>query len=507
MSEPNRLFSDQALTQLRAVISDLGSGGGSMTPSIYETAQVLRFCPELVEADKVLDWLLKAQRPDGGWGELGPPLYRIVPTAAAILALHDYRSHERVRRACAAGQRFLEEQKEPVEATHGEYLPVAMELILPRLLDEAAERGIVLSRTCFRHLEELGERKRKSLAKQPPTPNSAPVFSWEAWGTDPEPELVTRAGVGHSSAATAWWLYLDKGRSSTNTARAQAIDYIINASHATGSGVRGIVPSPWPMNRFEQSFVLHTLVMSGLLSSRQLADVVIPQLENLYQGLAAGGLGFSGYFVHDGDDTAAAVATLTAAGFNIDYNILTPFQRPTHFVAYPFEAHASYAVTARATQALALTGADVTQWRRSLLDLQQPDGWWTSEKWNRSRLYGTSLALAALDSSAVHAKTAAAKAFVVHQHADGGWGCFGQSTLVETAFGILSLCNIVRDGNCKDEYMEAISAGHHYLHRMYDVSCIGTEHMWICKDLYSARRVDQAAILCAMLTPYTLPQF
>ena len=68
-----------------------------MTPSTYETAQVLRFCPELVEADKVVDWLLDRQQPDGGWGESGAPLYRITPTAAVILALHEYRSHERVR--------------------------------------------------------------------------------------------------------------------------------------------------------------------------------------------------------------------------------------------------------------------------------------------------------------------------------------------------------------------------------------------------------------------------
>ena len=89
---------DQAWGQLRKVVNNLGRGGGAITPSIYETAQVLRFYPELVEVDRVITWLLRNQQPDGGWGEMEAPLYRIVPTLAAILALRCYRSDGRVGR-------------------------------------------------------------------------------------------------------------------------------------------------------------------------------------------------------------------------------------------------------------------------------------------------------------------------------------------------------------------------------------------------------------------------
>lgn len=504
MRELNQGPSEHFLVELKNVIRDLGRDGGSMTPSVYETAQVLRFCPNLVEVDKVVDWLLRCQQPDGGWGEVGAPLYRPVPTLAAILALRDYRSHERVRQACSAGQRYLEEQDQPIEAADGEYLPVAIELILPRLLDEAEEKGICLSRTRFRHLEELGERKRSLLTQRPPEPDSPAVFSWEAWGEYPDLSLVGPGGVGHNPAATAWWLHLDNERPSS-ASRQKAVSAIVRASRSAGDGIIGVVPDAWPMNRYEQSFALHMITMAGYITNHQLADALAPQLESLSLALSTHGLGFSDHFAPDGDNTAAAVAVLASANRTVNHEVLTPFERKDHFVAYPFETHRSYTVTARAVQALRIAGCDTTRWRPSIIAAQQSDGWWTSDKWNCSRLYGTCVALAALDESSTGVFAAAADAFIRYQHSDGGWGCLGRSTLVETAFGILSLYRIASVSGRETQCMEAANAAHHYLRRMYDRQRIGTEPTWICKDLNSVRRVDQITILCALLAPYMSP--
>ena len=469
-----------------------------MSPSIYETAQVLRMCPELVETDKVVAWLLDCQQGDGGWGEPSAPLYRHVPTLAALLALNEYRDIGLVRCRLEAAFRYLAAQVTAIEPAVDAYLPVGMELILPHLLDEAEEAGLGVARSPYRHIEALGWRKRQALALYAPKPNDAPVFSWEAWGTEPTCDLVSPAGVGQSPAATAWWLHLDKGRTASPAARCRAVNYLIAASNSLGGDIRGIVPSAWPMNRFEQSFVLQMVVTSGLLTNQHLAAAVDPQLEDLQRALAAGGLGFSDHFAHDGDDTAAGVAALAAAEMAVDCSVLNPFARPDHFVAYPFETHGSHAVTARAVQALALAGRNVTPWRRSIEESQQPDGWWTSEKWNRSRLYGTSLAVAALDPDSP-ATAAATNAFLRYQHADGGWGCFGESTPVETAFGVLALCSVAQRTDVEFECIEAISAARRYLRRTYNLRRTGSDLLWICKDLYSARRVDQGAVLCALL--------
>lgn len=472
-----------------------------MTPSVYETAQVLRFCPNLIDVDNVIHWLLTMQRPDGGWGEEWAPMYRDVPTLAAILALRSQDQCARINKAWNDGVRFLEEQSTCLQAEDGEYLSAAIELIVPTLLDQAGDMGLYLVRERFRYLEDLGAQRRRLIASHPPVRDSPPLFSWEAWGTDPAPELVGCGGVGHSPAATAWWLHLDAGRTATGSVRERAASAIVRASYAAGTGTVGLVPGAWPMNRFEQSFVLYTVATAGLLTHPKLISTLAPQLEDMRSALTYRGLGFSDTFAPDGDDTAAAVAALTLAGLPVDCDVLRPFQRAAHFVAYPFETHGSYTVTARAVQALRILGYPAQQWIASILDAQQCDGWWPSDKWSASRLYGTYVALAALDESAGYAKVAAAEAFLRYQHSDGGWGCFGQSTLVETAFGVFALRSIAAEtGRGGDRACcEALAAAHRYLRTMYNPHRIGTEYIWLTKDLGCVRHIDHALILCALL--------
>ena len=85
-------------TELRQLIGELGSNGGEMSPSVYESAQVLRLYPQAADEQAVVRWLLAQQAPDGGWGGTGSHKYREVPTLAAVLALHQ------CDRSCAAGR-------------------------------------------------------------------------------------------------------------------------------------------------------------------------------------------------------------------------------------------------------------------------------------------------------------------------------------------------------------------------------------------------------------------
>ena len=76
--------------RLQKLLPQLGRGGGRISASIYDTAQVLRTYPPAAGVTPGLEWLKQQQQPDGGWGSLAAPLYRRISTLAALLALHQY---------------------------------------------------------------------------------------------------------------------------------------------------------------------------------------------------------------------------------------------------------------------------------------------------------------------------------------------------------------------------------------------------------------------------------
>ena len=64
---------------------------------------------------------------------------------------------------------------------------MGFELIWPRLVMAAEEAGLPLPVQDYAAIFALGERKRELIARLNPGPNTPAVFSWEAWGTVPDP--------------------------------------------------------------------------------------------------------------------------------------------------------------------------------------------------------------------------------------------------------------------------------------------------------------------------------
>ena len=95
-------------TELRQLIGELGNNGGEMSPSVYESAQVLRLFPQAADEEAVVRWLLAQQEPDGGWGGTGALIYREAPTLAAVLALHQSSRAGGAVRAAQRGLAFLQ---------------------------------------------------------------------------------------------------------------------------------------------------------------------------------------------------------------------------------------------------------------------------------------------------------------------------------------------------------------------------------------------------------------
>jgi hypothetical protein len=492
---------DTLLTDLRSLVTDLGKDGGLMGPSVYDTAQVLRLYPAHDRIETALAWLHSQQQADGGWGDLALPHARDAPTLAAILALHPYRQRPEIRHAIDGGLAFLARHAQIWQAPLPSDLPAAVELLLPRLLDEAAAIGLSLSQQPYARLMALGEERWQRIRRLQPGPGSTPAYSWEAWGTTPDPALLDPSGgVGHSPAATAAWLRAASDRPELLPFRRRAEQYLSDAAAATSPYIPGVFPTAWPISRYEQVFAWYALLVTGLLHHPALADVVAPQIAELARSIPPAGLGFTDFFSADGDDTAAAVAVLQAAGYQPDLAMLRRFADYDHFLTYPYELQASITTTARSIYALWLAGEDVSRWYPFLLRSQQPDGRWSGDKWNSSWLYTSWHVLLVLQASGhTAALEASGAALLRYQHPDGGWGIGASASAVETAYAVLALRTLLGAGVREQQFAAALRRGHTWLLHHYHPARLPDEPRWINKQLFCPLRIDQVFILCALL--------
>ncbi|WP_257445872.1 prenyltransferase/squalene oxidase repeat-containing protein [Archangium lipolyticum] len=165
------------IDQLKQEVRDLGKLDGVISPSIYDTAQLLRFEPPANpdDVEKLVDWLLRQQQPDGGWGgeEGSDSLPRHVPTLAAVLALHEKAPESRKAQAQAAVSRgigFLrwtaKVWRRDSAGSLPDDIPVAAELTLPLLLsDKTTQRLLKMLPRRSRRLRALLKPVRRLLGR------------------------------------------------------------------------------------------------------------------------------------------------------------------------------------------------------------------------------------------------------------------------------------------------------------------------------------------------------
>ncbi|HWQ12744.1 MAG TPA: hypothetical protein VNL77_08090 [Roseiflexaceae bacterium] len=483
------------LTDLRFLIADLGKDGGLMGPSIYDTAQVLRLAPPEEGADAGLEWLLAQQRADGGWGIPNVPLARTVPTLAAVLTVAAYlgRAHPAVQR----GLRFLAEQEALWTDPLPDDLPAGVELLAPHLLDEAAALGLAIPAT-YAPLRALGHRRRALLAQIGPRPGTTIAHSWEGWGTTAGTELLDPAGsLGLSPAATAAWLRAARGRADLRAEQQAAQRYLRRAASVTGAGVPGVVPTVWPIARFEQAFALYMLLIAGLLDHPALRDVVAPQVADMERAMRPEGLGFSDWFAPDGDDTAAACAVFAALGLPTHLDALRRFASGDRFCTWHGELQPAPSVTSHALHALRLAGGERRESVAYLLGQQRPDGRWLGDKWNRSWVYTTGQALIALSGQAPQASIErGVAALLVGQRPSGAWG-EPHPTGEETAYAVLALCALQREGQLPAGALPALERAAAWLARPERAPDGEDVIYWLAKEPYRPQRVARICELAA----------
>lgn len=486
------------LADLRTLIRSLGQTGGKISASVYDTAQGLRFAPA-PDVQPAVHWLVSQQYTDGGWGHAAAPLARHVPTLAAILALQTYvPQFPDLQKHIRPGLDFLQQHAYKWQPPLPEELPVGVELILPTLLREAKNSGLDLPEEPYQAIIELGGIKRKLITRIKPGAGTPAVFSWEAWGDESNLTVQDETGgVGHSPAATAYWLHRAQQNPNMADQRQKAQRYLQSAAQATGLDAPGILPSAWPIDRFEQALALHALQMADLLDSPLLQDVVRPQVDELATAMRPDGLGFSDVFATDGDDTLAAVAVLKGSGYDIAPSTFASFENNQHFLGYPGEMQSSPSVTARGVHVLHLYGRDASHPIPYLMRRRNNRGTWPGDKWNSSWLYITYLAAYALRlNGAPYQDTVSETVQTVsaQQNRDGGWGLFGVSNFTETAYA-LSLLRLLPH----EQHGEIMKRGYAWMLQNYRPFVMNTEQWWLNKQEYRPCRIDRAFELSALV--------
>lgn len=493
----------QLYLALGQVLGALGNDGGLISPSVYDTAQVLRFCPPRQGVASTLAWLCTQQQADGGWGDPAVPLARDIPTLAAVLALTQYQGQFDARANVARGVEFLRGNSKHWARAHIDLLPIAAEMILPRLLADAAAAGIVLDRAPYAEVHALSARKLAALRHVEIVAGSAPTYSWEALDRPFDPAVLEhQGGVGHSPAATAYWLHLAHGDGAdvAEGAITAAATYLERAAAATGTGIPGVVPTVWPIIGFDHLYAAYACVQNGLHRDPEMARLMEPSLEAIGGWLARyDGLGFSPGFVNDVDCTAVGVVALAEFGRTVDSALITAFRRGDHFFTYARELNPSTFSNAHAISALHQLGVAQPAVVKFILEAELADGGWRPDKWHSSWIYTSMEVSYALQGPAFapHLRRLVDR-LLATRHVDGGWPCPGLPSLLDSCYAVMTLRLADEHGVLFPDERGQLCGAENWLIQHADLAMLERECLWMGKELYSPRRVDQVYVLSTL---------
>jgi halimadienyl-diphosphate synthase len=504
---------------------------GQISPSVYETGRLVVLAPWLTEHRGRVEYLLRMQRPDGGWG--GPAGYALVPTLSATDALLailrgvvggyadgyvDRVQRTRLSDAIDQGLRKLFGLLRDLD--DGAAIPdtPAADLIAAALVESV---NLHLNGLRDSPSADLGQSAGVARLRLPAGLTGTRLTRVKAAlgaGFSPPEKLFhalevltadapnVRVGptpsgvVGASPAATAAWL----GQQGLCDPADPARRFLETVAKRVG----GPVPCGIPVTVFERAWVIASLGRAGIAVS--VPSELTASLETALnpRGTAAGdGL------PADADTTSVALYALGLLGLPFRPHSLQTFWAETHFSTWLGEDGFSVSVNAHALEAFGQYVATyptaapryaniLARLSELLRDHQRTDGSW-ADRWHASRYYATACCVLALDrfggAAAEMAIRRAMRWTIATQRADGSWGLW-EGTAEETAYAlqILLSAHAIRTAvpGEAERARQAAAQGRAYL--LQSFGDWAGPPLWHDKDLYQPFAIVQAAILAAL---------
>lgn len=492
---------------------------GEVSPSVYETGRLVALAPWLPGHARRVEFLLAAQRADGGWG--GPGGYTLVPSlsaADALLAVLDRASGGReggggpaerpaVARAAERGLGLLRRLLADTGAAAVPDTPAA-DIIALSLVESigarAAARPTAVSgpRGDDRLPAPAGFDGRRLAAFRALLGAGAAVpdkllHALEVGGESARGLRAVRPSrsgtVGASPAATAAWLGPRPGPDSGGPAR-RFLEAVIER-HG------GPVPCGIPITAFERAWALTHLLRAGIAVPVP-ADVVA----SLRPALGPAGTPAGDGLPPDADTTAAALYALGLLGLPCRPDGLWPYRLDAGFCTWQGEDGFSVTTNAHVLEAFGQYLVQCPDAPRRYRDVvsglsavlrehQRDDGAW-ADRWHASPYYATACCALALrrfaGPEAAAAVRAAVRWVIGTQRPDGSWGRWA-GTAEETAYAVhvLALAGTGAPGAGA-----ALARGLACLRRLPDPA--GGPALWHDKDLYRPAAIVRAAVLAAV---------
>lgn len=492
-------------TQARELIRNLDQ---RISPSLYDTAWLVRLDGGGKSAASLLDWLLENQHEDGSWGAAIRYYHhdRMICTLMASVALAEQPRSPRIALALQQAETYLWQHAHMLFRDPALTELVGFELIFPTLMREARRLGLHLPT----HNYGITEIKNEKLRIIPPemlfSRDLTTVHSLEFLGLDIDADALHGAvfengSLGNSPATTAYYLLACRRQGERPIPAAR--EYLERVEEKYRP-----VCYLFPFRNFETLWVLNNfaLVDAELVAEELRAG---GHLQALQTGIERGGIGLDDEFgIADADCTSVAYSLLGTAGLAPNPGALMRFEVPGQalFRTYDFERNPSISTNIHALEALRRLPdypnrkALIENIEEMLIKSRRFRLFWT-DKWHASPFYATAYALIALLNGSDVCRQACADSvdWLVHaQRADGSWGFFDRGTVEETAYAMLALQLAFRHGAVPADILRRGAA---YLLAYQDPENGPQSYvpLWLGKCLYAPNDIIRSAVLSVLI--------